>query len=109
MANLSNFVFFDERSKETVSNYLANAQNATALTIQVEADGEVALKFEGMNDLLQPDKYYPLKAVGLGDFKTYDTITNAGLYMVLFDGIYRIRGELSNGLGSCKVYAVAVG
>lgn len=109
MPNLSNFVFFDYTSSAEVSNYLANAQNASALTIQVDAESELDLHFEGMNDLTNQEAYHSLKAICLDDFHTYEKITRSGLYMVIFDGIYRIRGVLEGGLGQCKVHVVSVG
>ena len=109
MANISNFVFFDYTSTEKVSNYLTNAQNASAVTVQVDAEDAVDLHFEAMNDLTNQNTYFPIQAISLGDFRTYETIEKRGLYMIIFDGIYRIRGVLESGLGECKVNVVAVG
>lgn len=108
MANVANFVFFNYDSTEEVSNYLANAQNASALTIQVDAKSDLDLHFEGMNDLTNQEAYHPLKAICLDDFHTYEKISRSGLYMVIFDGIYRIRGVLEGGLGQCKVHVVSI-
>ena len=110
MANIGNFLFFSSESTEAVSNYYANPNDASAMTIQVELPdgGSCNLEFEGMNDLENPEMYFPIKCVGLGDFKTYDKITAPGLYLVIIDGIYRCRMRCNEGLGTVKAYAIAI-
>lgn len=112
MANLGNFLFFSETSKDLVSNSYGNPTNAGAMTIQVDAlqDGaSISLQVEGMNDLTRPDSYFPIKTICLGDFKAYETISAPGLYMFPIDGVQRIRIKAEGGLGTFKAYAIAVG
>lgn len=111
MANISSFVFFDEESTEQTSNYLANANGAGSITVQVDVEGNQAINLsaEGMNDLNKPDNYFPIKGVGLTDFKTYTNITSSGLYIFPLDGISRFRLVCNEGIGGFKAYGVAVG
>lgn len=110
MTFLNNWIFFDEKSTETTSNYLVNPSNISALTLQVNDLGgsEINLSVEGMNDLNKPDDYYPIKVICLEDFKAYSTITKAGIYMIPFAGIQRIRMISNSGVGTFKAYAIAI-
>lgn len=106
--NTGNFLFFDSSSKDQISNPFINANNAGAITLQIEGEG-MDLQVEGLNDLTNPDLYYPIKGISLGEFKTYTNITKAGLYMFPCDGLYRIRIKSNGAVGSFKAYMVAVG
>ena len=111
MAKIDQFLFFSEDSTEQVSNSFIVPNAGCAITLQVEdiAGSGVSLSVEGMNDLKEKDLYQPIKVIGLGDFKTYNKITTAGLYMIICEGLFRVRMKSDNAVGGFKAYGVAVG
>lgn len=113
MANVRQFIFFDESSAESISNPFGNYSSASALTLQVDDLGsgtEIGLSVEGAADMNLPENYFPIKVISLETFKTINTITKAGLYMCVIDGIayVRIKNESASSLGNFKAYAVSV-
>lgn len=112
MANIRNFVFYNEDSTEQISNYMANPTDSSAMIIQVDSlDGEesdIEFKVEGMCDLTQPESYHTVKCVGLGDFKTHEYITESGLYMAIISGMQRVRLNSEVPVGNIKVYATGI-
>ena len=55
-----------------------------------------------------PDKYAPIRVVSLDTFKTTNTITEAGIYMVIISGVNNVRLKSNAGVGNFKAYAVSV-
>lgn len=108
--NIAQFVFFDYTSTNPVSNTYGNMGNDGSLTLQVMADEGVPvdLQVEGLVDMNSPDKYAPVRVVSLDTFKTSNTITEPGIYMVIISGINRIRIKSNGGVGNFKAYAVSV-
>lgn len=107
---LNGFVFFDNTSTSTTSNPLANPNNASTIVITVSgltaAGG--SLSIEALNDLSQKDTYFPISAIGLFDYDVYQTITEDGIYVIPFEGLYRCRMNSSIAPGSFKVYGLSI-
>ena len=109
-AILANFVFFDERSRDKTSNFLANPNNASSIIISVVglADAGGSLTVEGLNDLNRPHDYLPLSVVSLSNYKPFQTITADGFYAIPFEGILRCRIKSSIQPGAFKVFGLSV-
>lgn len=107
---LNGFVFFDDTSTSQTSNPLANPNNASTIVITVNglesAGGELSV--EALNDLSEKDTYFPVSAIGFGDYKIYSSITKDGIYAIPFEGLYRCRMVSSIAPGSFKVYGLSI-
>ena len=107
-------------NKDTVSvklsfllRYATAKQMAVLLFFDIRASICGSLKSYGLTKYSdvrkEKDLYYPIKVIGLGDFKTYNKITTAGLYMIICEGLFRVRMKSDNAVGGFKAYGVAVG
>jgi len=112
--NVTQFVFFNERSTGDISNAFGNVGFGSSLTLQIApitqgTEINVDLTVEGATDLAAPNTYFPLKVVSLETFKTSETITKAGIYMVIIEGISKIRIKSNNAaaVGTFKAYATS--
>ena len=112
--NVAQFVFFNEESTSATSNAFGNIGYGSSLTLQVapvidDMGVNVDLTVEGAVDLNKPDVFFPLKVVSLETFKTSNTIHDVGIYMVITEGISRIRIKSNDVsvIGNIKVYAVS--
>lgn len=111
MANISNFIFFDQSSTSTISNPFGNTSNGGALTLQVDDLGTAAtisLEVEGAVDMNNPNNYFSLKVISLENFKTMKTISSAGIYLVIISGVSLVRIKSNAAVGNFKAYAVSV-
>lgn len=112
--NIAQFVFFDSSSTEQISNPFGNINQGSALTLQVDnlgvSSAEISLSVEGAADMNLPNNYFPIKVISLETFKTVKTITKAGLYMCIIDGVglIRIKCNALSALGGFKAYAVSI-
>ena len=112
--NVAQFVFFNEESTTPVSNAFGNIGYGSSLTLQVapvipDMGVSVDLVVEGVVDLDKPEVYYPLKVVSLETFKTMSSIHDVGIYMVIIEGVskVRVRANDESAVGNIKVYAVS--
>ena len=108
--NIAQFVFFDSSSTNPISNTYGNIGSGGSLTLQViAAEGTpIDLQVEGLVDMNSPDKYAPIRVVSLDTFKTTNTITEAGIYMIIISGVNNVRLTSNAGVGNFKAYAVSV-
>lgn len=108
--NIAQFVFFDSSSTNPISNTYGNIGSGESLTLQVIADEgtPIDLQVEGLVDMNSPDKYAPIRVVSLDTFKTTNTITEAGIYMIIISGVNNVRLKSNAGVGNFKAYAVSV-
>ena len=107
---LNGFVFFDSSSVSQTSNPLANPNSASSIIITVNGleNAGGSLTVEALNDLTEPNTYFPVAAISFDDYKICQSITKDGIYAIPFEGLYRCRMISSITPGSFKVYGLSI-
>lgn len=106
MANVSQFVFFDAQSTNQISNEVGMPPDASALMMQVtklNSGASINFSIEGLCDLKDPN-YSKVKAVDMSDFSTNNVITKEGNYMLITQGMYKLRANSTVAVGGIKVF-----
>lgn len=102
---LSDFVFFDSTSTETVSNECSVNPNAGGVTIQVTGETIPELTVEGVVDT-QGGEFSPVAVLAQSDYTLMGSIAAAGIYMVPTQGIKAIRLSSAGAVGGFKAYGL---